>query len=394
MHILISAVSSARQPSGICRHAANLVIALANAREVSRVSLLVGRWQLGYFEKAFGLRTSSVALVPIDIDNQPIARNKWYYRDLPHVARKNGADIVHLSFPAPIQRSRFACPVLTSLHDLYPHDAPGNFGRIRVLFNRIFLQQCLSQSDALLCSSDFTLDRLRRHAPKVAAHKGKRIYQSVTLDPRQERAPATLEAGSRPFLLTVAQHRSNKNLDLLLWAFAELRRRKTHLRLVVVGAEGPETGKLYVLVQRLRLQRDVLFLSDLPDDELCWLYRRCELLVVPSSVEGFCFPVVEALRCGSRVLCSDIPVLREIGGPRCSYFDLLPKPSSAALADAIQASLLQPAPGPYLAECFSAKEIGRQYVELYSALLARDGPPVYAPELPAAGSVTYDEYAS
>lgn len=215
MRILISAVSSARHPSGICRHAANLATALSRCREVS-LRLLVGGWQLGYFKDAFGLHSSAFDIVPVAIAGDAWSRNRWYYFCLPEVAQQYRADVVHLSFPAPLRRSHFRCPVVLSLHDLYPYDAPLNFGYHRVLFNRAFLRQSLQASDSVVCSSRFTLDRLRKYAPQVASEKAKQIYQSVMLDPREDAEPAALRGDPRPFLLAVAQHRRNKNLDLLL----------------------------------------------------------------------------------------------------------------------------------------------------------------------------------
>lgn len=137
---------------------------------------------------------------------------------------------------------------------------------------------------------------------------------------------------------------------------------------MIVGAAGPETTALHELVNRLSLQQHVVFLSELRDVELCWLYRRCELMIVPSSIEGFCFPLAEALRCGSRVLCSDIPILREIGESSCDYFHLRPGDAAAALTSAIEAALRKPAPLPHISDRFCADEIASQYLALYSTL--------------------------
>jgi glycosyltransferase involved in cell wall biosynthesis len=260
--------------------------------------------------------------------------------------------------------------VVLSLHDVYPYDAPRNFRYSRVLFNRAFLRQSLRASDAIVCSSKFTLDRLRHYAPEIAAGKATQIYQSVTFDPSAEAAPAP-HSVRPPFLLAVAQHRRNKNLNLLLSAFARLREQEPerNFRLVIVGSPGPETNALHALVNRLLLRNHVLFLSELSDAELCWLYHRCELMIVPSSIEGFCFPLAEALRCGSRLLCSDIPILREIGESRCDYF--LPQPGNPAdLVEAITAALLRPSPSPHSSDRFCPDEIARQYLALYSSLLA------------------------
>lgn len=335
------------------------------------MTLLLGQWQATYFRDAFGLREAKLELIPINIRNAAFPRNRWYYQLLPEISNGLRADILHLSFPVPIDRRKFERPVVCSLHDMYPYDAPRNFGYARVLFNRAFLRRCLTESDAVVCSSDFTLHRVRQRLPNMIGNKVTRIYQSVGHLARSERPPAQADLRYQPFLLAVAQHRRNKNLDLLLEAFAELRRRNRSgraLRLLLVGAPGPETARLCDLVRQHRLQEHVVFGSNLLDGELSWLYRRCELMIVPSGVEGFCFPLVEALQCGSRVLCSDIPVLREVGGTQCSYFPLESRDPKSELAEAIERALLQPSPLPQVDDRFSSVEIARQYTALYSSL--------------------------
>jgi glycosyltransferase involved in cell wall biosynthesis len=381
MRILISAVSSARHPSGICRHAANLATALSRSCGVS-LTLLVGSWQLRYFKDAFGVHSGAFDVVPVAIARNALSRNLWYYFRLPEIAQQYGTDVVHLTFPAPLRRSHFHCPVVLSLHDLYPYDAPRNFGYFRVLFNRAFLRQSLQACDAVVCSSRFTLDRLGHYAPQIASKKATQIYQSVTLDPSVELAPASQAGSHQRYLLTVAQHRHNKNLDLLLSAFAVFRQHRSRqdFRLVIVGSEGPETAALHAQVDRLSLQQHVLFLSELRDAELCWYYRRCELMIAPSSIEGFCFPVAEALRCGSRVLCSDISILREIGESCCDYFSLQPS-SAAALARAMEAAMLRVVPQPHASDRFGPNEIAQQYMALYSTLLGADWQPALPPQL-------------
>jgi glycosyltransferase involved in cell wall biosynthesis len=394
LHILITAISSAKCPSGICRHAANLASSLAATRDVSRVTMLVGPWQLSYFRSAFNLQSAKVNLVAANVSNDPYARNLWYYRTLPRLARDHKAELVHLSFPVPIARRRFSCPVLCSLHDLYPYDAPANFGALRVLFNRSFLKQCLKVSDFVVCSSDFTLERLCSSGPASARKKATRIYQAVGLDPSCSQRPHLPQLFNRPFLLCVAQHRSNKNLGLLLSAFGELVLRgdvPDDFRLAIVGGEGPETKALHDSVQRLPLANRVIFKSTLLDSELCWLYSNCELVVLPSKIEGFCLPLIEALRCGSRVLCSDIPVLREVGGSSCSYFDLAAQNPIEALTVAINSSLRRPKPQPAEFPRFGAPEVARQYAALYRSLIEGRSPAVH--NLPDADVIGLEKHA-
>jgi len=66
-----------------------------------------------------------------------------------------------------------------------------------------------------------------------------------------------------------------------------------------------------------------------PAELLPGLYHQAELLVLPSRDEGFGFPVLEALACGTPVLCSDIQALHEVGGNQAYYFNL-EKPAELA----------------------------------------------------------------
>jgi glycosyltransferase involved in cell wall biosynthesis len=391
MHILISAVSSARSPSGICRHAASLARSLAEARQSEHVTLLLGPWQAPYFQHAFGLRHTKLQVVTVDVRSNSFDRNLWYYRTLPNVAREYSVDAVHLSFPVPLARRRFSCPVLMSLHDLYPYDMPANFGAARVLFNRGFLRQCLKESDSIVCSSDFTRDRLKSVDPP-AWHKAIRIHQSVAIDPKRNHMPSIPQINGRAFLLAVAQHRRNKNLALLIAAFAGLREcdeSSRRMRLVIVGAEGPETRAVRATITRHSLQEHVVFQKALSDAELCWLYRNCALLIAPSSIEGFGLPVAEALHCGSRALCSDIPIFREIGGARCSYFPLTDHNPAAVLTGAMRSALHEPAAEVPASNRFLPAEIAQQHIALYSRLIAGDGP-----LLPEVDSIRHVGYAS
>jgi glycosyltransferase involved in cell wall biosynthesis len=81
-----------------------------------------------------------------------------------------------------------------------------------------------------------------------------------------------------------------------------------------------------------RPERDVRWLGFVDDADLPALYTGAEALVAPSLYEGFGLPLVEAMACGTPVVCSDIPVFREVAGDAATY-------SAAGDADAMAASL-------------------------------------------------------
>jgi len=371
MHILIAALHRPTKPTGVCRHAANLAKCLADNDKISQITLVLGVWQKDYFEKAFSLYSEKIKLVSVDIKNSSIGRNIWFLFGLPKLAKQINCDRVHLSFPLPFIRSLFPCPVVATIHDLYPYEYPENFGYPNVIFNQLFLQQCINNSDGLTCVSKQTLECLNYYFPYIKNSKKNPsvVYNYVDFSNVTPRVPNSIEA---PFLLSVAQHRKNKNLDILIQAYSLLLKQhqlKDSTKLIIVGSYGLETENIQSLIQALDLQKQVILLSSIEDEELCWLYKNCELFVIPSSTEGFCFPLVEALSLSCKVVCSDIPILREVGSSTCHYFDLKDDPVKN-LSEGMVSTLSQPPTDTsYIDLRFFKPNIAQQYLELYNSIV-------------------------
>lgn len=327
MHIVIPVLHRPEKPTGVCRHAANLAQCLIDTELVRQVTLVIGRWQQAYFKSLFKLESSKIQLVAVDIKNTSFSRNQWFIFGLPKLVNRFQPDLIHMSFPFPFVQQWLKAPVVSTIHDLYPYEFPENFGYPQVWFNKLFLRQCVHNSDGLVCVSKCTLGNLEEYFPKIRENKQTRvIYNVVDLADIEPKYPSQLGKDfSSRFLLTVAQHRKNKNLDLLIRAYDTLRhdsRLDPKTLLLAVGSHGPETEHLRHLVQSRQLEDHVLFLSGLEDGELRWLYEHAALFVMPSSTEGFCLPLVEALTSSCPVVCSDIPIFREVGALRCRYFQL------------------------------------------------------------------------
>jgi glycosyltransferase involved in cell wall biosynthesis len=233
------------------------------------------------------------------------------------------------------------------------------------------LQQCLRRANALACVSRITQERLHRYAPRFTA-KSALIYNCVEPASGEGGRAPIAELEDHPFLFCVAQHRRNKNIPLLIRTFARLlisRQIDRASRLLIVGVEGPETNHIRRQIHRASLSHRVHLMDGLSEAELQWCYTHCELLVAPSTTEGFGLPVAEALLAGCRVVCSEIPAFREVGDGHCHFVDLQSQ-AEGALTSAIVSAMEEPRGAPMPLRQFSAPVIAGEYLKLYRDLLA------------------------
>jgi glycosyltransferase involved in cell wall biosynthesis len=120
-------------------------------------------------------------------------------------------------------------------------------------------------------------------------------------------------------ILHVGSTVARKRIATVLQTVARLARAVPEVHLVRVG--GRFTPEQQRLVGELGLSARISALPPLDDRTLAAVYRRAALVVLPSEREGFGLPVVEAMACGTRVIASDLPVLREVAGGLAEYCD-------------------------------------------------------------------------
>jgi glycosyltransferase involved in cell wall biosynthesis len=148
--------------------------------------------------------------------------------------------------------------------------------------------------------------------------------------------PPTTEAGS-PLVLCVAQKRPYKNLGSLIHAIAELRDERPTL--VLPGAPTEHEAELRVLADRLGVTDRVRFPAWVSSEELEALYAAATCFVLPSLIEGFGLPVLEAMARELPVACSDRPALPEVAGNAALLFD---PTDQAAVTEAVRRLISEP----------------------------------------------------
>jgi glycosyltransferase involved in cell wall biosynthesis len=125
---------------------------------------------------------------------------------------------------------------------------------------------------------------------------------------------------SGEFLLHVGSCISRKRIDVLLRAFSEVCKKANHPNLKLIQAGGSFSIEQRKQILDLGLVSRVEQRQNLAREDLARLYRGTKCLVITSDAEGFGLPVIEGLSCGARVVASNIPAMREVGGSDIKYF--------------------------------------------------------------------------
>lgn len=330
MRIVIDYTAAVRQRAGVGRYTRGLVQALLRLDRTNQYTLFIAAGGLKGIN--FALRDQN--LTPPEVHAFPLSDRLltilWHRLRLPLYADvlAGGADLFHSpDFTLPPLRSARG---IVTVHDLtfkhYPECAPRNLVRY---LNRV-VPLAVRRAHLILADSENTKDDLARLLD-VPPQKIRVVYAGVgpefrPVDDASRLADVRARYGlTFPFLLSVGTLEPRKNYTRLLHAFARsgVYRAQPELRLVIVGRKGWLYQEIFETVQRLRLADRVIFPGFIADADLPALYTQAVAFVYPSLYEGFGLPVLEAMACGTPVVCSMASSLPEVAGEAALLVDPL-----------------------------------------------------------------------
>ena len=124
-------------------------------------------------------------------------------------------------------------------------------------------------------------------------------------------------------MLYVGNAYPHKNLERLVDAFALVVKEFPDIKLIFVGKEDYFYRQLQEKVKSLALEKQIVFVGFIAEDELQVYYENAQATILPSLMEGFGLTGLEAMQAGCLVLASAIPSLKEIYQDAAIYFDPL-----------------------------------------------------------------------
>lgn len=261
---------------------------------------------------------------------------QWFGRDLrafltnyPLWATYSEADIYHVTEQTLASLLLFRRPsgkVVVTVHDIFPFMVRNDpqlgspYGGSEHVYYRLPVAG-LKRANHLIAVSEYTKQSVVKHLG-IAPEKISVVYHGIDHErfrsltvPAAIREKYRLPPGRR-YLIYVGSEDPRKNLVALIGALAKVRSELPNVELIKVGRAhfDRERRRLIDLANRLGVRTEIHFLEDVPEDHLPLLYNLAEVCVIPSLYEGFGFPVLEAMACGTPVVYADAGSLPEIAG--------------------------------------------------------------------------------
>jgi len=245
----------------------------------------------------------------------------WEQATLPCKVKDQGADVLYS--PAFGTPRLSATPRILMVHDLIPRLQPWETGRARWYWSQ-YLPESATWADAVITNSRQTRLDLCRLVPVDPA----RVFVNPLGLPWDLAEPPDAAADAEwrarcPFdryLLFVGSLVPRKAPGLLLAAIARLRQRGLSVPVVLVGEGDPHRWELQAEAQRAGIADLCSWQAFVSDDaSLKAIYTAAHCTVSPSLAEGFNLPLIESASVGTPVICSELPVHREVLGRAGTY---------------------------------------------------------------------------
>jgi len=228
-------------------------------------------------------------------------------------------DVFHSPSPDDMQPGN--AKLVVTIHDLIHRAFPEAHTQETKETVERQIQTVVKKAARIICCSQSTVDDLERFYD-VDAEKIRLIYQGVDKEVfrplsgdevEQARQRVRSKGVREPFMLFVGTREPRKNLKNLLKAFALLKDQHAFAgQLAVIGMRGWKMEQFEENLRASGVGEHCVFPGYISDEELAAFYNLAEIFVFPSFYEGFGFPIVEAMSCGSAVITSNVASCAEI----------------------------------------------------------------------------------
>jgi glycosyltransferase involved in cell wall biosynthesis len=375
LRIGLDLVNLAGVEDGLGRYAVQLVRSLAGSGPGPEFVLFVREELAG----CFGPLPQGMRAVPLRVPRRRFV--PWNQLAFLRRGRLAGLDILHSPVSVPPLALPNAGPEkIVTVHDLaFLVDPASSSARSKAWWNFSW-PRALQRAAHIVAVSEQTKRDLVSHL-SLPADKISVIYPYVSFPNADVPGDVMRRARDRfrlpdRYILHVGARHKRKNVRTLVEAFRLLKQDPsfTHA-LVLAGPRGWDDDALLRATNGEDLKGNVVFTGFVADADLPGVYAGADVLVFPSLYEGFGYPPLEAMACGTPVVVSNLSCLPEVAGEAAL---LVPPLDARAVADGILQVLKTPGLANRLREAgrrrvrtFSKERLAREYLDVYQNVAAR-----------------------
>lgn len=190
-------------------------------------------------------------------------------------------------------------------------------------YNRKFFQAiAINKSDIIFSNSQSTANELKTYYNREVDDVIRPSISNIFKQKEQNEIKNVINKYHLPdkYNLIVATFEPRKNLELFISIYIDILSKNIDLSpLVLVGKSGWKDSSINELIKKGIKLNYILETGYIDYDDLPSLYSGADTFFMPSLYEGFGIPILEARRCGTSVICSNVPAMQEAGGENCIY---------------------------------------------------------------------------
>jgi glycosyltransferase involved in cell wall biosynthesis len=260
--------------------------------------------------------------------------------------------------------------LVVTIHDVAFLTYPKSFSSFFRSYYRLLMPLIIKRADKIITVSEYSKNEIEKYYP-IAKAKIEVIYLGCD---KSFKKIDSIKKNNQ--ILYVGSMNSRKNFVGVLKAFERLSQKDQ--KLVMVGnfssnfAVDTETQKL---LKQTRANENIEFKNRVSNEELVKIYNESKLFVFPSFYEGFGLPVLEAMACGTPVICSDTSSLPEVGGDAVVYCNPLNEEDikekiEMVLADEVLQQKMA-TEGLERAQLFSWEKSAKEHLEVFQKVFEK-----------------------
>ncbi len=218
------------------------------------------------------------------------------------------------------------------IYDMFPIQYPElfeSYSFVSVFKN--WHNMVLKKSNAVLCISQTTADIVVQYYEHTKIKRNRPLHvfyfhmgANIPAENMSAREYICRFVKRKTTFLMVGTLEPRKGHMIVLQAFQKLvKDYKQDCQLLIIGHNGWKNDEIRQKLKLHEFEDAVLWVEDASDEELRWAYGHADALIAASKDEGFGLPLVEAAHFGLPIICSDIPIFREVTQGHADFFKMM-----------------------------------------------------------------------